>query len=67
MDNYESCSIVLWTILGSNLRDINRLTPSLYYGIRLPEEEEDYNLSFILNLKINELKQILESCGIIPI
>ena len=41
--------------------------PLWYYGILLPEKEEDANLSFLLNLTIVLLKQILESCGLITI
>ena len=33
----------------------------------LPEEEEDYSLSYLLNLTIDELKSILELCGLITI
>ena len=31
------------------------------------EEKEDCRLSSMMNLKINEMKQILESCGLIII
>ena len=67
MDNFESNCIVLRTILGSCLSDINILMPLLHYDILLPEEEEDYSLTFLLNLTIGEYKQILESCGLITI
>ena len=67
MDNFESNCIVLRTILGSCLSDINILMPLLHYDILLPEEEEDYSLTFLLNLTIGEFKQILESCGLITI
>ena len=40
---------------------------SWYYGILLPKNEEDTSLSFLLNLTIVQLKQILESCGLITI
>ena len=67
MDDYESNYIVLRIILGSYLSDINKLMPLWYYGILLPEEEEDCSLSFLLNLTIVELKRISESCGFITI
>ena len=66
MKNYESNCIVLRTILGSCLSDINKLMSLWYYVIILPEEE-DYSQCFMLNLIIGELKQILESCGRITI
>jgi len=44
MDDYESIFTVLRTILGSCLSDINKLMPLWYYGILLPEEEEDCSL-----------------------
>ena len=65
MHNYEDNYIVLQTILGSCLSDIKKLRPLQYYSILLPEEKGDCSISFILNLKIDELKQILESCGLI--
>ena len=67
MDDYESIFTVLRTILGSCLSDINKLMPLWYYGILLPEEEEDCSLSFLLHLTIVELKQISELCGFITI
>ena len=56
MDNYESNCIILRTILGSFLSDINKLTILWPYSILLPEGEEVLSLSFMLNLKIDELK-----------
>ena len=44
MDDYESNCIVLRTILGSCLSDINKLMPLWYYGILLPEKEKDCSL-----------------------
>ena len=41
--------------------------PLWHYGILLPEEEEDCSLSYLLNLTIDELKKILELCGLITI
>ena len=38
-----------------------------YYGIFLPEQVEDASLSFLLNLTIVQLKQILKPCGLITI
>ena len=67
MDNYECNCIVFRTILGSYLSDINKLVLLWNYGILLPEKEEDTIPSFLLNLTIVQLKQILESCGIIAI
>ena len=45
MENYESNCIILRVILGSCLYDINKLMPLWYYGILLPEEEENCSLS----------------------
>ena len=67
MDSYESNCIVLRAILGSRLSTMNTLIPLWNVGILLPEKEVDYSLSSMLNLKINELKQILKLCGILPI
>ena len=67
MDNYECNCIVFRTILGSYLSDSNKLVLLWNYGILLPEKEEDTIPSFLLNLTIVQLKQILESCGIITI
>ena len=67
MDNYESNCIVLRTILGSCLSDINKFMPLWHYIILLLEEKEDVSLSYLLNLTIVELKQILESCSLIII
>ena len=41
--------------------------PLWYYGIFLPEKEEGASQSFLLSLTIVQLKQILESCGLITI
>ena len=67
MDNYESNSIVLRAILGFCLSSINKLTPLQYYGIPLPEEKEECIVLYMMNLEIDELKQILELCGLIAI
>ena len=67
MDDYESNCIVLRSILGSCLSDINKLIPLLHYGIILPEAAEECCLCSLLNLSLVELKHILESCGLITI
>ena len=67
MDNYESNCIVLRTILGFCLSGINKFMPLWHYSILLLEEKEDVSLSYLLNLTIVELKQILESRGLITI
>ena len=67
MDDYESNCIVLRSILGSCLSDINKLMPLWHYGIILPEVVEEYFIYSLLNLSIVELKQILESCGLMTI
>ena len=67
MDHYEYNYIVLRTILSSCLSNINKSIALWYCGIILSEEEEeeeDCNLSSTLNLKIDKLKQIIESYGI---
>ena len=67
MDDCESNGIVLRSILGSYLSDINKLIPLWHYEILLPEAAEWYCLCSLLNLIIVELKQMLESCGLITI
>ena len=64
MDDCEARCVVLRSLFGSCLSDINKNMPLWYYGILLPEEEEDCNLSYLLNLTIDELKSILELCGL---
>ena len=53
MENCEANCIVLRSLLGSCLSDINKNMPLWYYGILLPEEEEDCSLSYLLNLTID--------------
>ena len=65
MDSYESNCIILGIILGSFLSDIKKLTQLWYYNILLPEKEEDTSLSLLFNLRIVQLKKILESGGLI--
>ena len=64
---YESNCIVLTSILGSCLSDINKLMPLWHYVIILTETDEEYCLYSLLNLTTFVLKQILESCGLIII
>ena len=58
MENCEANCIVLRSLLGSCLSDINKNMPLWYYGILLPEEEEDCSLSYLLNSTIYELKNV---------
>ena len=67
MEDCEANCVVLRSLLGSCLSDINKNMPLWHYGILLPEEEEDCSLSYLLNLSIDELKSILELCGLITI
>ena len=67
MKDCEANCIVLRSLLGSYLSDINKLMPLWHYGILIPEEKEDCSLSYFLNLTIDELKKILELCGLITI
>ena len=46
---------------------INKLMPLWHYGILLSEAVEDCSLLSMLNIKSDELKQILELYGLIPI
>ena len=66
MEDCEANCVVLRSLLGSCLSDINKNVPLWHYGILLTEEE-DCSLSYLMNLTINELKQILELCGLITI
>ena len=67
MEDCEANCVVIRSLLGSYLSDINKNMPLCHYSILLPEEEEDYSLSYLLNSTIDELKKILELCGIITI
>ena len=67
MEDCEANGVVLRSLFGSCLSDINKNMPLWYYGIPLPEEEEDCSLSYLSNLSIDELKSILELCGLITI
>ena len=57
MEDCEATCIVLRSLLGSYLSDINKLMPLWYYAIRLPEEEVDYSHYYLLNLTIDELEK----------
>ena len=67
MEDCEANCVVLRSLLGYCLSDINKNIPLWHYGILLPEEEEECSLSYLLNLTIDELKYILELCGLITI
>ena len=67
MEDCEANCVVIRSLLGSCLSDINKNMSLWHYGILLPEEEEDCSLSYLLNLTIDELKNILELCGLITI
>ena len=67
MEDCEANCVVIRSLLGSCLSDINKNMPLWHYGILLPEEEEDCSLSYLLNLTIDELNKILELCGLITI
>ena len=56
MDDYESNCNVLRSILGSCLSYINKSMPLWYYGILLPEVDDDI-LSYLFNLTIVQLKK----------
>ena len=56
MDDYESNCIVLRSILGSCLSDINKLMPLWHYGIILSEAAEECCLCSLLNLTLVKLK-----------
>ena len=67
MEDCEANCVVLRSLFGSYLSDINKNMPLWHYGILLPKEEEDCSLSYLLNLTIYELKKILELCDLITI
>ena len=60
MDNYESNYIVLRTILGPFLSDINKLMSLWYYSVIYLKKKKILAYLF-------QLKQILESFGLITI
>ena len=51
-------------LFGSYLSEINQYIPFWHYGILLPEHE-DTSLSSLLNISLDDLKQILHSCDLI--
>ena len=53
MEDCEANCIVLRSLLGSCLSDINKLMSLWYYSILLSKEEKDCSLSFLLNLTID--------------
>ena len=67
MEDCEVNCVVLRSLFGSCLSDINKNMPLWHYGNLLSEEEEDCSISYLLNLIIDELKKILELCGLITI
>ena len=57
MEYCEANWLVMFSLLGSCLSDINKNISLWHYDILLPEEEEDYSLSYLFNLTIDELKK----------
>ena len=57
MEDCEANYVVLRSLFGSFLSDIDTNMPLWHYSILLPEEEEDVSLSYLLNLTIDELKK----------
>ena len=53
MEDCEANCVVIRSLLGSCLSDINKNISLWHYGILLPEEEEDCSLSYLLNLTID--------------
>ena len=53
MEDCEANCVVIRSLLGSCLSDINKNMPLWHYGILLPEEEKDCSLSYLLNLTID--------------
>ena len=64
MDNYESNCHTIRVLFGSCLSEISQHIPFWHYGILLPRKE-DSSLSSLLNISLDDLKQILLSCGLI--
>ena len=67
MDDCEANCVVIRSLLGSCLSDINNNMSLWHYGILLPEEEEDCSLAYLLNLTFGEFRNILELCGLITV
>ena len=57
MEDCEANYVVLRWLFGSCLSDIDKNMPLWHYSILLTEEEEDFSLSYLLNLTIDELKK----------
>ena len=64
MDPCESNCHMIRLLFGSCLSEINQHIPLWHYGILLPEQEE-CSMSSLLNIYIDELKQILLTYGLI--
>ena len=64
MDNYESNCHTIRVLFGSCLSEISQHIPFWHYGILLPRKE-DSSLSSVLNISLDDLKQILLCCGLI--
>ena len=63
MEKYESIVIWFGCYLVHGVPEINQYILLWRYGILLPEQKE-CSISSLLNIYINELKQILLTCGI---
>ena len=64
MDRYASKCIVLGIILGSFLSDIKKIAQLWYYGILLPEKEDDTSILFFIefdNCSIEKSRRIMWS------
>ena len=64
MDNYESNCHTIRLLFGSCLSEINQYIPLWHYGILLSKKENSSLLS-LFNMSMDDLKQILLSCGLI--
>ena len=64
MDSYESNCHTIRLLFGSCLSEINHFLPHWHYGILLPKEEGS-SLSSLLNISLDDMKQILLTCGLI--
>ena len=64
IDPYESNCHIIRLLFGSCLSEIDQCIPFWHYGIILPKHE-DSSISTLLNIFLNDLKQILHSCGLI--
>ena len=64
MDDYESNCHTVRVLFGSCLSEINQCLPFWHYGVLLPKEENS-SLSSLLNMSMDDLKQVLLCCGLI--